>query len=181
AVVETNAAKPSPASSGLNRKRALLAAFLLAAVAARAVGGSAVSFEWNTSALAAGIMVLAVFLGKTFGGIIADRIGLLTTAAASVIAASIMIMFFAGSMPLSLIGQFMLNLSMPITLYLIYKLFPDSPGFAFGLAASALWPGTLIGKLIHLTGSSAGILAACCFALGLAAIVITERSTISKG
>ena len=39
-------------------------------------------------------------------------------------------------------GQFLLNLTMPVTLWLLYLAMPDSPGFAFGLAASALWPGT---------------------------------------
>ena len=158
-----------------NTERVLLAGMLLVAVAARAVGGSSVAFEWKTTTLAAGILVFAVFLGKTAGGIVSDRIGLMTTAAVSVIIASVTTMYFPWSMPLSLIGQFMLNLSMPITLYLIYNLFPDSPGFAFGLAASALWPGTLVGKLIHLTGSRAGILAVLCFMTGLAAIYITER------
>ena len=75
----------------------------------------------------------------------------------------------------SIIGQFALNITMPVTLYLIYRLYPDSPGFAFGLAASALWPGSLLGKAIHLTGIWADLITMICFVSGLIAILITER------
>ena len=157
------------------KERILLAAMLLIAVAARAVGGSSIAFSWKTGLAAAGIMVFFVFLGKTCGGLLADRIGIRKTAILSVAAASVFIILCHDIMPLALIGQFALNLSMPVTLYLIYRLFPDSPGFAFGLAAAALWPGTLAGKLIHLTGIWAGVLTLICFAAGLAAVLITER------
>ena len=157
------------------RERTLLAAMLLIAVAARAVGGSVVLFPWKTGFTAGFILVLAVFLGKTCGGFLADRAGIRTAAVLSVAAASVLIVAGQNWMLPSVIGQFALNLSMPVTLYLLYRLFPDSPGFAFGLAASALWPGTLAGKLIHLTGIWAGFLAILCFLAGLAAILITER------
>ena len=38
---------------------------------------------------------------------------------------------------------------MPVTLWLLYRRMPDSPGFAFGLAASALWLGTIAGTLLQ--------------------------------
>ena len=153
-------------------KRALIAGLLLIAVAARAVGGSAVVFPWKTTVLLGFIMTFFVFLGKAVGGILADRFGLISVASVSVIAASVLIAFFNGSAMLSMAGQFALNLSMPITLYLIYRLYPDSPGFAFGLAASALWPGTLIGKMIELTGAYARALIIICFVMGLATVCI---------
>ena len=48
---------------------------------------------------------------------------------------------------------------------------PEAPGFAFGLAASALWPGTLAGKRIALTGSVRWIFLLICFLFGLLAIL----------
>ena len=53
-------------------------------------------------------------------------------------------------MPLSLVGQIAINLTMPVTLYLLYKLMPETPGFAFGLAATALLPGTFLGQIVLL-------------------------------
>ena len=72
-------------------------------------------------------------------------------------------------------GQFFLNLSMPITLYLLYRCLPDSPGFAFGLAASALWPGALIGGMLPTSGGGRSALILLCFALALFAILFAER------
>ena len=155
-------------------ERILLAGMLLIAVAARAVGGSAVTYPWKTGIAAGAMLVFAVFLGKALGGVIADRVVIRPAAVVSVAAASVLLVFFSSMMAPSLIGQFALNISMPITLYLIYQLFPDRPGFAFGLAASALWPGTLIGKLIHLTGVWAGMLTVICFMAGLAAVCIVD-------
>ncbi|MBR0373944.1 MAG: hypothetical protein IJH91_05415 [Mogibacterium sp.] len=174
----TTSAEPTAVAGGKtlsDRDRATLAGLLLVAVAARAVGGSVVVFPWKTSLAAGAILVSAVFLGKLCGGFLADREGVRRTAVLSVVLASVLIVFCHTWMAPSILGQFALNLSMPVTLYLIYRLFPDSPGFAFGLAAAALWPGTLAGKLIHLTGVWAGLLAVLCFAAGLAAVLITER------
>ena len=64
---------------------------------------------------------------------------------------------------------------MPVTLWLIYRAMPDSPGFAFGLAASALWPGSIAGEMISLTGAWRALLVIASFAAGLAAIVYAER------
>ena len=158
-----------------NGKRIKLIAFLLFAVATRAIGGSVVSFPWKTGLILGVITVFCVFAGKIVGGIIADKYGINNTATVSIVFASILISFFNLWMIPSLIGQFALNISMPITLFLIYQLFPDSPGFAFGLAAAALWPGTLIGQAIQLTGMWSGMLTVLCFTIGLLAICITEK------
>jgi hypothetical protein len=168
-----SASKPSLKHD--STERILLKALLLVAVAARAVGGSAVEFPWKTTLLASGLMAFSVFLGKSFGGVLADRIGIQKMSIISVATASVLLILLSGVMFASLIGQFALNLTMPVTLYLIYRLFPDSPGFAFGLAASALWPGTLLGKLIHLTGIWADMLTFTCFMAGLIAIYITQK------
>ena len=46
---------------------------------------------------------------------------------------------------------------------------------AFGLAAAALWPGTLAGQLISLTGAWNSALILVSFAAGLAAIIYAEK------
>ncbi len=151
------------------------AVLLTLAVAVRAVGGTCAEFPWKTGAALTLLLTLFVFAGKTAGGFVCDRIGASSSAAVSVLPAAVLISFCAAWMIPSLLGQFALNLTMPVTLWLMYRAMPDSPGLAFGLAASALWPGTIIGQLITLTGPAQKILTLVCFLFGFAAILWSVR------
>ena len=146
-------------------------ALLTAAVAVRAIGGMAVTFPWKEGAAAAIILTVSVFAGKALGGLVCDRLGAVRTAWITIPAAAVLIAFCSGHMLPSLAGQFLLNLTMPLTLYLLYRLMPDQPGFAFGLAAAALWPGTLIGKMFRLTGPALWACVIISFIFGLAAVL----------
>ena len=75
----------------------------------------------------------------------------------------------------SLLGQFLLNLTMPVTLWLLYRAMPGEPGFAFGLAASALWPGTIAGMLFQLTGPALWVCVIVSFVFGLFAILYSTK------
>ena len=145
------------------------------AVTVRAIGGTAVSFSWNTETLTMLSLTVFVFFGKLTGGFLCDRLGARRTALISVPVAAVCVAFFAGSMPLSLLGQLLLNLSMPVTLFLLYRVLPDSPGLAFGLAASALWPGSLAATLFELTGPALWALVLLSFAFSLFAILKTDQ------
>ena len=121
------------------------------------------------------VLSIFVFAGKTAGGFVCDRIGAVKSAWISIVPAALLTAFAASSMGLSLLGQLLLNLSMPITLWLLYKLMPDEPGFAFGLAASALWPGTIAGMLFRLTGPALWLCVILSFAVGLFAIIYSVK------
>ena len=164
---QSGAAKPG-GEAGL-----LVTILLTAAVAVRAVGGSAVSFPWKTGAGLTLLMTGFVFAGKTAGGFVCDRLGVRKTAFLSIIPAAVLIAFFSWSMPLSLAGQLTLNLTMPVTLWLLYRAMPDAPGFSFGLAASALWPGTIAGQLMQLTGPALWVCVIVSFVFGLWAILFS--------
>ncbi|MBR0130124.1 MAG: hypothetical protein IJM08_02315 [Firmicutes bacterium] len=148
---------------------------LTLAVAVRAVGGCAVDFSWKSGALHAFIMTLFVFLGKSLGGFFCDRFGAVRMSVVTVSLATVFTAFFAWNMPLSLSGQMLLNLSMPVTLWLLFRKMPEEPGLAFGLAASALWPGTIAGQLIRLSGPPQKFLIIVCFVFSLVAIIYAER------
>ena len=148
---------------------------LVLAVAVRAVGGSAVAFPWKIGAALSLTMTAVVFAGKTAGGFLCDKLGAGKTAYLTVSAAALLIAFCSNWMLPALAGQFLLNLTMPVTLWLLYRAMPDSPGLSFGLAASALWPGTLLGQLISLAGPALWALVIICFSFGLAAIVYSSR------
>ena len=64
---------------------------------------------------------------------------------------------------------------MPVTLWLLYLSIPDAPAFAFGLAASALWPGTIAGLLFQLSGPSLTAWLLLSFLFALFAILISIR------
>ena len=160
-----------------------LAAVLLltAAVAVRAVGGAAVRFPWKSGAGAAWLMTAFVAAGKAAGGFVCDRLGARRTAWVSIPLAAVCIAFFAAYPAPSLIGQLLLNLTMPVTLWLLYRAMPDQPGFAFGLAASALWPGTIAGLLLRLTGPALWACVLASFLFGLFAVFYSVRAIKRAG
>lgn len=175
AIHRKDSPKALRATKRAERRFPLLAVILLTlAVCVRAVGGSAVSFPWKTTTGASILLTACVFCGKAGGGVLCDRIGAVKSALVSILPSALLIAFFASSMPLSLLGQLLLNLSMPLTLFLMYKAMPESPGFAFGLAASALWPGTIAGQLFTLTGPSLYLCVILSFVFGLGAIIFSS-------
>ena len=158
----------------------LIPVLLTVAVAVRAVGGSAVHFPWKTGITAALIMTGFVFLGKTTGGFLCDRIGARRSAWISVLPAAVLIAFCSRWAVPALAGQFLINLTMPVTLWLLYRAMPDAPGFAFGLAASALWPGTVLGGLMKLTGPALWACVLVSFGFGLWAVLYAEKKTFMR-
>lgn len=148
---------------------------LIVAVAVRAIGGSAVAFPWKTGIAWALIMTACVFAGKAAGGFVCDRLGPVRTSLISIPVAAIAIAFFFGNALVSCAGQLLLNLTMPVTLWMLYRLMPDMPALAFGLAASALWPGTIAGSLFRLTGPALWACVIVSFLFGLAAIIFAAK------
>ena len=154
----------------------LVPVLLTLAVAVRAVGGSAVSFPWKTGAQSALLLTGFVFAGKLLGGFLSDRIGARKTVWFSILPAAVLIAFCAAWAAPSLLGQLALNLTMPVTLWLLWRAMPDAPGLAFGLTASALWPGMITGQLMTLTGPALWACVLLSFGFGLWAILYAERS-----
>lgn len=170
---------PEPEKDAAPRREGgslLVPVLLTLAVAVRAVGGSAVSFPWKTGAGGALLLTAFVFTGKLLGGFLSDRIGARKTAWVSNLPAAMLIAFCASCAAPSLLGQLALNLTMPVTLWLLWRAMPDAPGLAFGLTASALWPGMITGQLMTLTGPALWACVLLSFGFGLWAILYAERS-----
>ena len=151
------------------------ALLLLLAVMTRAIGGAVAGGAGQTAFWKSLVIVICVFAGKSLGGLASDRFGIRRVTVISIPLAAFLILiagrYFAGAAA----GQFLLNLSMPITLFLIYRCLPSAPGFAFGLAASVLWPGTLIGKYISVSGEIKVVFILLCFGMALFSILFAER------
>lgn len=120
--------------------------FLLTAVVFRAAAGYFPSSSWKTGAFAVMAAAICVAAGKIAGGIALDRIGAAKVMFLSVFVSTPLILLFPDSFKGGLIALFLINLAMPVTLILVYRYIPRYPAFAFGLTASVLAPGVLIGS-----------------------------------
>lgn len=112
-----------------------------AVVVLRSHVGMAVRFPWK-SGFPAFLAVIAVVLGKMAGGVLAARFGakLVTMVSLSVAAVG----FLFGDAPLfGLLALLCFNMTMPLTLYALWRRFPANPGACFGSLTLALFLGFL--------------------------------------
>lgn len=132
---------PSLRLEGMAHPRALLPAMcLFGVVVLRSFTGMTPYLPWKTGLGWGAASVLAMALGKCAGGFAMDRFGLLPASLASLIAAGAL--FLWSSQPLAgLAAIFLFNLSMPMTLAALARLWPGCQGFAFGTLTFALFCG----------------------------------------
>ena len=113
---------------------------LLLVVVLRSWNGFLFRFPWK-GALGAPL-TCAVVLGKTAGGLAADRFGTSRTAA---ITLGLSAFCFLGSdwAPIGLLGVFLFQMTMPLTLWAAGQLLPSAKGLAFGVLTFGLFLGAL--------------------------------------
>lgn len=87
---------------------------------------------------------LASMLGKMAGGWIARWMGILRSLAMVLAGVALCLLFRGDSVKVLLVGIFLMNCTMPVTLYLANDVLPRCEGLAFGLLAAALIPGYLM-------------------------------------
>jgi len=121
----------------------LILILILIVVVVRSLIGMAIVFPWKSSFDLLIVLTLGVVLGKAFGGIIADKYGWVKVAIVSLFI-SAPLLYFGINMPiLGIIGMFLFNFTMPITLVAISNMFPGRAGFSFGLTCLALLIGAI--------------------------------------
>ncbi len=135
--------KPRPAPSAAS----VIATLLLVSIAIRAFVGMAgchacPKLDWLPWAMAT-----AACLGKVSGGVIADRIGWARASVGALVVSAPLIAFGSGTPAAMVIGMFLFQMTMPVTLVALHVLWPRLPGFAFGLACVALVAGALLTSL----------------------------------
>ena len=138
-----NAAFSLEGLEGVGSKRITIAiACLFLVVCLRSFVGLALNFPWKGAGYWGIALLCAVVLGKTLGGFAADRFGLGRTAALSLGVAACLFLFPAIP-PGGVAAVLLFNMTMPITLWLMAKVFPGAKGFAFGLLTFGLFLGFL--------------------------------------
>ena len=121
----------------------LAVAALFFIVAMRAYVGFTLSFDWKEEWHWAAILIVAIFAGKTMGGILSDHIGMQRTAIATLLLSATLFMF--PDVPVAgVIAVFCFNMTMPMTLWALSQIFSRAKGFAFGTLTCALFVGVAI-------------------------------------
>jgi len=124
--------------------------------------GMAVAFPWRTGPLALAA-VSAVVLGKMAGGYLAERFGSRRTTVLSLTLAAAGYAFVHVPL-LGLLALLCFNMTMPLTLYALWRRFPGYPGAVFGSLTLALFLGYLpthFGINLPIGGVFGSILSLC--------------------
>ena len=123
----------------------LLAAIVMTfCVFCRAASGFCTEAPWKASTTLSILCFVLVMGGKMAGGFAGDRCGHWMTGIAALAVSWALFAFGGGNIVVGLSAQFIANLMMAITLYILVRLYPSSPGLMFGLAAAVLFPGSLM-------------------------------------
>jgi FSR family fosmidomycin resistance protein-like MFS transporter len=117
---------------------------LLLSIAIRGMVGASLALPWKSDPALLIALTSAVVLGKALGGILGDRFGWTKVAVSGLAVSAPLLAFMAHIPAAAILGIFLFNLSMPITLVCLAGLLPGKSGFAFGLTAFALFLGTAI-------------------------------------
>ncbi len=115
-------------------------ACLFLVVCLRSYVGMTLAFPWKSKGAWGLILVCAVVLGKMAGGILADAFGALRTTAVSLGLAAILFLF-SGYPAAGTAAVFLFNMTMPVTLWAVARILPQSKGFTFGLLTFGLFLG----------------------------------------
>lgn len=120
---------------------AAIALCLFLVVCVRSYAGFAMQFPWKAGAWSV-ILTCAVVLGKALGGFAADGLGMRRAAAFSLGASAVL--FLLSARPVfGVLAVLLFNMTMPITLGAIARIFPGAKGFSFGMLTFALFLGFL--------------------------------------
>lgn len=109
-------------------------------VALRSYYGMILSYDWKKEMFWSVLFALAVMIGKMAGGILADCWGT-DKVTASLGIAGVLALFSFRSPLAGILSVFLFNMTMPVTLLSMAKIFPQAKGFAFGVLTFALFAG----------------------------------------
>lgn len=122
----------------LTNLKIIVIAFLLFTIATRSIVGLSLNLPWRNSSFLIILTATVIMLGKAMGGIIGDRVGWVKTGIIALFVSAPLISFTTNLFFASIIGIFLFEFTMPITLAAIAKNLPGREGLAFGLTTLIL-------------------------------------------
>lgn len=126
--------------STASNPRIIAAACFFLVVCLRSYVGLTLNFPWKGVGSWSLLLIGAVVFGKIAGGFAADRFGLVQTSVISLGLAALLFLF-PGIPPAGVASVLLFNMTMPITLWAMAKIFPGAKGFSFGLLTFGLFIG----------------------------------------
>ena len=123
--------------------RILIVVLIMIPIAIRSLIGLSLEFPWKENQVLLIILVIAIALGKIFGGVLADRYGLKKVGVGGLLLSIPFLSLFSSVPLLGILGAFIFNFSMPVTLIAMFSIMPDHKGLSFGLTTVALFIGAL--------------------------------------
>ncbi len=115
-------------------------ACLFLVVCLRSYMGMALPFSWKGEGVYPAALVLASMFGKATGGLLADRLGAVRASVSALSIAAALLLF--PTYPLAgAVAVFLINVTMPVTLWGLARVFSGAKGFSFGLLTFALFLG----------------------------------------
>ena len=97
---------------------------LLISVAVRSLGGLIVGWVHRDAAGVLWGLAIAAFAGKAAGGVVADRWGWVKVSVLALLLSAPLLSFVVGKAPLAVSGMLLFQMTMPVTLLAVYRVFP---------------------------------------------------------
>jgi FSR family fosmidomycin resistance protein-like MFS transporter len=119
----------------------LVIILLLLSVSIRALYG--LTAPWKAEVPLLMSLTVAIVAGKALGGVIADKLGWVKTAILALLISAPLLSFYQHSPVLAIIGVFLFQMTMPITVTALSNMLPGRSATAFGLTVLALIIGVL--------------------------------------
>ncbi len=126
----------------------LILSILLLYVMFRALAGEALGSYVTKSHSVMQTLAATAATGKVLGGWMAHHGRRLTLLLVATAGTMVCLLWHNSGMPVALAGIFLINCTMPVTLYWANASLPGREGLAFGLLAAALVPGYLLAYIV---------------------------------
>ena len=120
----------------------LIVLLLLFVIAVRAYAGTALVLPWKSDMRLLVALTTGVVFGKALGGVLADRFGWRSVGVSALLISIPLLALGPSSAAAGIVGTFVFNMTMPITLVAVAHTLHGHEGFAFGLTCLALFVGS---------------------------------------
>lgn len=121
----------------------LIISLIMIPIAVRSLIGLSSEFPWKENQLLLLFFIASIALGKVVGGIMVERYGLAKVGVGGFLVSAPLLAFYSSVPFVGILGVFIFNFTMPVTLIAILNHMPDKKGFAFGLTTAALFIGSI--------------------------------------
>ncbi len=142
-VAQQGRAAPRPPLSLSTAVAVACVGAILLAVAIRTASGFEVGAVHEGETVVLWGLAIAACTGNILGGLAADRWGWLATCVVVLLLSLPILGFFVDQPAVAILGMLLFQMTMPVTLTAVWRVFPGEAGLAFGLTALAVLVGAI--------------------------------------